>query len=145
MGLLFCRFPERSQPLELAREFKQKMAPVVIDIDESDRFAASIGKIESALDAAGQKREEFQPLVSMKRNAAQNAPQYNFVLSLDQAPLMEGMITRHYLGLTWNDPLPPWVLTKVLSFAKAIPSAEVEVEDDAGNPIDVASLAQACA
>jgi hypothetical protein len=143
MGLFFCRFPEHGQPLDLAREFKQKMAPVVIDIDESDRFAASIAKIESALDAAGQKREEFQPLVSMKRNAAQNAPQYNFVLSLDQAPMMEGMITRHYLGLTWNDPIPHWVLKKVLVFAKGINAVEVEAEDDAGNPIDIESAAHA--
>jgi hypothetical protein len=145
MGLLFCRFPEHNQPLNLAREFKQKMAPIVVEIDEADGFAASIAKIESALDAAGQTREEFQPLLSMKRNAAFYAPQYQLGLRVDKTPLMEGAINRRILSLTWNDPIPSWVLSKVLVFAKGITAAEVEAEDDAGNPIDIEAMAHACA
>lgn len=145
MGLLFCRFPEHSQPLDLACEFKQKVAPIVVDIDESDGFAASIAKIESALDAVGQTREEFRPLFSMKRNADQYAPQYRLVLSVDQAPVMEGAVNRRTLSLTWNDPIPNWVLSKVMLVAKGITAAEVEVEDDAGNPINFESVAHVCA
>jgi hypothetical protein len=139
MGLLFCRFPERSEPMELAREFRQKVAPIVVDIDESDGFAASIAKMESALDASGQKREDFQPLLSMRRNAEQFAPQYRLVLRDNQAQLMEGAINRRTLSLTWNDPIPNSALVKVFQFAKQI-ADEVEVEDDAGNPLDVESL-----
>lgn len=142
MGLLSCRFPEQGQPLELAREFKQKLAPIVLDIDESDVMAANIAKIESALDAAGQAREGFQPLQSMKRNAALYAPHYRIVLRVDQTPLLKGAINRRNLNLTWDDPIPDWVLTKVLQFAHGIPAAEVEAEDDAGNPIEIRTSAK---
>jgi hypothetical protein len=143
MGLLTCRFPENGRPLDLAHEFKEKMAPIVIDIDGSDGFAASITKLESALDASGQTRKEFQPLLSMKRNADQYAPQYQLVLRVDQTPLMEGAINRRALSLTWNDPIPNWILTKVLLLAKGISASEIEAEDDAGNQIDIESVAHA--
>ena len=143
MGLLTCQFSEQSQPRALAHYFKEEMAPIIVDIEESDGFGASIAKIESALDASGQNKEAFQPLRSMKRNADQYAPQYRLVVRVDQLPLMTGAINRCTLSLTWDDPIPDWVLRKVLHFAKEIPTAAVEAEDDAGHAIDIESTAHA--
>jgi hypothetical protein len=144
VGLLSCRFPEIAQPLDLAREFKDKSAPIVLEIDESEVYSAKVAKLESLLDANGQNKEDFQPLLSMKRLADEYGPQYRLVLRIDQEPVMQGAINRRTLSLTWNDPVPDWVLKRVLLFAKGI-SADVEAEDDAGNPIDIQSVAQACA
>ena len=80
----------------------------------------------------------------MKRNAQLYAPQFRIAVRVDGAVVMEGAVNRRYLSFTWDDPIPPSVLAKVLQFAKAIPAAQVEAEDDAGNAIDVASKTPAC-
>ena len=48
MGLISCSYPEHEDPLGLAREFKRKMAPIVIDVDETDVSSVSITRLESA-------------------------------------------------------------------------------------------------
>ena len=141
MGLMTCTFPEHDKPLELLREFEKTMTPLKVDTDATDVFSASIAKIESALDAGGQKKDEFRPLPSIKRNAKTYAPQYRFDLRNDKSVVMKGAINRCILSLTWDDPIPQSILTKVLQFAKRIPAAEVEAEDDAGNSIDIKSSA----
>jgi hypothetical protein len=145
MGLISCTYPEHGDPLGLAHEFKRTMTPIEVDVDETDVGSASIARLEAALDAAGQSKAEFTPLLSMKRNAQMYAPQFRIAVRVDGASVMEGAVNRRYLSFTWDDPIPPAVLTKVLQFAKAIPAADVEAEDDVGNPIDIASMAPACA
>ena len=144
MGLLSCVFPGHDRPLDLLREFQRKMVPVVIDIDESEVFSASVDKLESALKTPGQNPGPFRPLASMKRNASEYAPQYRFVVRSDETPLMEGAINRRTFHVTWNDPIPNEILGKVLLFTKGISGAKLEVEDDAGNPIDVETLIHSC-
>ena len=145
MGLISCRFPEHGQPLDLARAFQQQMAPIVVEIDEADVYAASIAKLELLLDGAGKNKETYPPLLSMKRLAAQYAPQFKLVLRVDQAPVMQGAINRRSLNLTWSDTIPTWILSKILVFSKGISAAEIEAYDGAGNLIDIETAAYAYA
>jgi hypothetical protein len=139
MGLLTCYYPENDNPLGLLRGFKEQLAPVVIDIEESDVFSTSAATLEAALAVAGQQKKAFQPLISMQRNATQFRPQFRLLVRIDKGEiLMEGAINRRLLSLTWDDPIPDIVLRRVFAFAKGIAGAEIEAEDDAGNPMDIA-------
>ncbi len=140
MGLLNCTFPDKSQPLDLASEFQTKMAPTEIEIDETDVFAVNIAKMEAALGDSPEKGS-FQPLLSMKRNAHTFGPQYRIWVRDKGVVMMTGAVNRRTLNLTWNDPIPDEILSKVLQFANGLPDVEIEVEDDAGNPIHSAAHA----
>ena len=143
MGLLNCVYPEHPEPFDLARDFQRKMAPLVVDIDQTDVRSTSIAQLESALDSVGERKAEFTPLLSMKRNAQLYAPQYRLAVRLGQTTVMEGAVNRRCLGFTWDDPIPASLLAKVLRFANGIPGVEIEAEDDEGNPIDIQSVARA--
>lgn len=142
MGLMSCTYPPRDDVLELLREFEKSISPLVIDVELADAYALSKARMEGALRATGREAEDFTPLASMERNAAQFGPQYRIALRDGPARLMEGAINRRVLTLTWDDPMPQWAIAKILLRAHALFGGDLEAEDDAGSPIDIRSLAQ---
>jgi hypothetical protein len=114
---------------------KHCLFPILLQTDEEDVYSTTIQRLESRLEDCGIDKESFVPLKTIVNNAKLYGPQYKITAVLDGATIATGSINRRAISFVCNDPVPSVLLDRIVEYARGVPGATVEWEDNLGNPL----------